>query len=79
MANKNDRNSKVDSDRDTTKMDVNAGEALGTAGGGVAGAVVGSVLGPIGTIGGGIAGAALGNKAGEAADDNGKNQDTERR
>lgn len=43
MANKNDRNSKVDSDRDTTKMDVNAGEALGTAGGGVAGAVVGSL------------------------------------
>ncbi|WP_127589868.1 hypothetical protein [Paenibacillus lautus] len=72
MANKNDRNQKVDSDRDTTNLGVGAGEALGTAGGGVVGAAVGSVLGPIGTIAGGIAGAALGNKAGETVenDDN---------
>lgn len=72
MANKNDRNQKVHSDRDTTNMDIEAGEALGTAGGGVVGAAVGSVLGPIGTIAGGIAGAALGNKAGDAVenDDN---------
>jgi len=72
MANKNDRNHKADADRDTTNMGVDAGEAIGTAGGGVVGAAVGSILGPIGTIAGGIAGAALGNKAGEAAenDDN---------
>ncbi|RAR41268.1 glycine zipper domain-containing protein [Paenibacillus sp. MDMC362] len=68
MANKNDRNQKVDSDRDTTNMDIETGEALGTAGGGVVGAAVGSVLGPIGTIAGGIAGAALGNKAGDTVD-----------
>lgn len=69
MANKNDQNQNGGSDRDTTNMDVNAGEAVGTAGGGVVGAAVGSVLGPIGTIAGGIAGAALGNKAGEAVGD----------
>ncbi|MGE7825709.1 glycine zipper domain-containing protein [Paenibacillus sp. NPDC093718] len=73
MANKNDRNQKVDSDRDTTNMDIEAGEALGTAGGGVVGAAVGSVLGPIGTIAGGIAGAALGNKAGDAVDNDDNN------
>jgi len=64
-----ERNQNDAANRDNNTTGV--GEAVGTAGGGLTGAAVGSVFGPLGTIAGGIAGAALGNKAGEniAGDD----------
>ncbi|TNJ62135.1 hypothetical protein FE784_32460 [Paenibacillus hemerocallicola] len=71
MAKKNDRNRNDGYDRNTTDTNgIEAGEALGTVGGGVVGAAVGSALGPIGTVVGGIVGGALGNKVGEGADHN---------
>jgi outer membrane lipoprotein SlyB len=42
-------------------------QAGGLAGGGIAGAALGSLAGPAGTVAGGIAGAALGNESAEAA------------
>ncbi|NHM33811.1 hypothetical protein G8761_25050 [Bacillus sp. C11] len=41
---------------------------MGTVGGGAAGAMVGSILGPLGTVAGGLAGGALGNQVGEGAE-----------
>lgn len=72
MAKKNEDNQYQSNaaDRDAASMgDTGTGEAVGTVGGGVAGAVVGSAFGPIGTVVGGIAGAAMGNKAGEEVTD----------
>jgi outer membrane lipoprotein SlyB len=64
MAENNNRNRKGA----TNKTDIDTSEAVGTMGGGVAGAAIGSILGPVGTVVGGIAGAALGNKVGEGAE-----------
>jgi outer membrane lipoprotein SlyB len=69
MAENNKRNRNGAAGRNKANTDgVDTGEAVGTVGGGVAGAAAGSLLGPVGTIVGGIAGAALGNKMGEGAD-----------
>jgi phage tail tape-measure protein len=68
MANNNERNKNGDSERNAADFDTS--EAVGTVGGGAAGAAVGSVLGPVGTVVGGAVGAALGNKAGEGAEGN---------
>jgi outer membrane lipoprotein SlyB len=73
MAENNKRN------RNKTNTDsVDAGEAVGTVSGGVAGAAAGSLLGPVGTVVGGIAGAALGNKMGEGAEDTDNDAKNER-
>jgi outer membrane lipoprotein SlyB len=68
MAENNDRNRNGAGDRNATNTaGGDTGEAVGTVGGGLAGAAVGSVFGPLGTVAGGIAGAALGNQLGEGA------------
>ncbi|MFC7677302.1 glycine zipper domain-containing protein [Paenibacillus sp. GCM10028914] len=64
------------SERNNTD-DFNAGETVGTVGGGAVGAVVGSALGPIGTVVGGAVGAALGNKAGDVTGDTDEKQQDE--
>jgi hypothetical protein len=60
-----------------------AGEGVGGIGGTLAGAAIGSAAGPVGTIIGGIAGAVggwwAGEKAGRAAEDLGKHDETYRR
>ncbi|WCN36766.1 glycine zipper 2TM domain-containing protein [Aneurinibacillus uraniidurans] len=72
MAENNDRN------QNEANMNGNdISEAVGTVGGGVAGAAVGSLFGPLGTVAGAIAGGALGNQAGEGVEsttDNAKNE-----
>ncbi|WP_438357791.1 hypothetical protein [Bacillus toyonensis] len=49
----------------TNQGDTDVGEAVGTVGGGAAGAMVGSAFGPLGTVAGGLAGGALGNQVDE--------------
>lgn len=69
MAENNDRNRNGAGNRNetnTTGGDI--GEAVGTVGGGVAGAAVGSIFGPLGTVAGAIAGGALGNQVGEGVE-----------
>lgn len=67
MANNKDRDKNGNM---TNSTDVDTGEAVGTVGGGAAGAAAGSILGPVGTVVGGVAGAALGNMAGDTVEGN---------
>jgi outer membrane lipoprotein SlyB len=69
MAENNNRNRNGAAGRNKTNTaGVDTSEAVGTVGGGVAGAAAGSLLGPVGTIVGGVAGAVMGNKMGEGAE-----------
>jgi outer membrane lipoprotein SlyB len=72
MAENNDRNRNGAGGGKATNV-ADAGEAVGTVGGGVAGAAVGSFFGPLGTVVGAVAGGALGNQAGEGVDNYAKN------
>lgn len=78
-----DRSNLPDETRDENPgLGEQAGEGVGGIGGTLAGAAIGSVAGPVGTIIGGIAGAVggwwAGEKAGRAAEDLGKHDETYR-